>query len=76
MELCLFIDATPSDGFSGFYDGHWFTGSWPLELTNLPPDVASSAAFKVYPMVVTVLSVLLDPSLLCPSREGYYYALA
>ncbi|XP_063044381.1 uncharacterized protein LOC134438696 [Engraulis encrasicolus] len=54
-DIRLFTDAAPSVGFGGYYDGRWFASPWPPELSDLSPDMASSAAFEMYPVVIAAL---------------------
>ncbi|XP_057175508.1 uncharacterized protein LOC130545160 [Triplophysa rosa] len=51
VDIRLFTDVAPSVGFGGFYQGRWFTSTWPPQL-SLPQPLASSALFELYPLVV------------------------
>ncbi|XP_053178134.1 uncharacterized protein LOC128361632 [Scomber japonicus] len=54
LDIQLFTDAAPSAGFGGFFNGRWFASSWPPEITN-NCEVASSALFKIYPIVAAAV---------------------
>ncbi|XP_067260176.1 uncharacterized protein [Chanodichthys erythropterus] len=51
-DLPLYTDAAPSVGFGGFYKSHWFTSTWPPELSESNQHAASSALFELYPVVI------------------------
>ncbi|XP_056618189.1 uncharacterized protein LOC130432718 [Triplophysa dalaica] len=46
------LDAAPSVGFGGYYQGRWFAATWPPQLQELPQSLSSSALFELYPLVV------------------------
>ncbi|KAG1925038.1 proline and serine-rich protein 1-like [Pimephales promelas] len=52
LDIKLFTDAAPSDGFGGYYQGRWFASPWPPQLLDTPESSASSALFELYPIVV------------------------
>ncbi|XP_078017752.1 uncharacterized protein LOC144458670 [Epinephelus lanceolatus] len=54
LDIQLYTDAAPSAGFGGFYNGRWFAAEWPPELAN-QRQVASSALFEIYPIVVAAI---------------------
>lgn len=50
-SLDLFTDAAPSAGFGGYFRGHWFSDSWPVEFPKALGS-ASIALYEIYPIVV------------------------
>ncbi len=36
IDINLFTDAAPSNGFGGFYQGHWFASPWPTQMQGSP----------------------------------------
>ncbi|KAL7831600.1 hypothetical protein AOLI_G00291480 [Acnodon oligacanthus] len=49
-SLALFTDATPSDGFGGYFQG--FAEKWPAEFSKFALGSASSALHEMYPIVI------------------------
>ncbi|XP_037622955.1 LOW QUALITY PROTEIN: uncharacterized protein LOC119486715 [Sebastes umbrosus] len=47
--LNFFMDAAPSVGFGGFFQGEWFASHWPPSFSQLD---SSSALYEIYPVAV------------------------
>jgi hypothetical protein len=54
-DLELYTDASSTVGFGGYFQGHWFSDTWPSDIP-CPTDKDISMAFReLYPIVVAAL---------------------
>ena len=52
----LFIDASGTTGFRGFFQGQWFSSAWPNDMDSLLDKDAISIAFQeLYPIVIAAI---------------------
>lgn len=48
----LFPDASSTIGYGGYFEGHWFCDSWPVDLPQVIDETLSMAFLELYPIVV------------------------
>jgi hypothetical protein len=54
-DMELFTDASSTIGFGGYYQGHWFSDTWPSDLPCSNDTEISMAFRELYPIVVAAI---------------------
>ena len=52
-SIPLFTDASSIIGYGGYFVGHWFCDSWPIDLPQVIEETLSMDFLELYPIVVT-----------------------
>ena len=54
-DFDLYTDASSTLGYGGYFDGKWFQGEWPQQLTKLNNSAISMALLELYPIVIAAM---------------------
>lgn len=54
-DMELYTDASSTQGFGGYFQGHWFCDQWPNEISNMEEQKLSMAWLELYPIVVAAI---------------------